>query len=148
MITKNKPKTKEWKNTARDRGLKSRIEREKTKKHAAILRYRHIISSKKNRLNQLTPKELNIEAEAIARQIRHQPALIHIGKNGITENIVIELKNLIERNLAVKVQVLRNNPADKPIILLKELEKLSETKLWRSAGRTGIFIITKDFKNE
>ena len=148
LISKRKPKTREWKKTARDRGLKNRIEREQAKKQAAINRYRRTINTKKTSLNRLNAEKLTAEAEAVARQIRHQPALIHIGKNGITENIVIELKNLIERNLAVKIQILRNSPIDEPNVQLKDIEKQTDTKLWRSAGRVGIFIITKDFKIE
>ncbi|OLS25964.1 MAG: hypothetical protein HeimC3_12380 [Candidatus Heimdallarchaeota archaeon LC_3] len=81
--------------------------------------------------------EKNIEDSA--RKIRHESATIRIGKNGVTQGIVDEIKTQIKNETVVKVQILKNCPTDLTDIYA-ELEHKSASKLWRKAGRSGIFI--------
>ncbi|MHA2336979.1 MAG: YhbY family RNA-binding protein [Candidatus Hodarchaeales archaeon] len=80
------------------------------------------------------------EIEDFAKRIRHESATIRIGKNGINDGIVDEVKNKIEKENAVKVQILKNCPNESVSSILQELTEKSGTKLWRKAGRSGILI--------
>lgn len=83
--------------------------------------------------------DTNYQLEDFARKIRHERATIRVGKNGITEGIINEVKKKIEKDRAVKVQILKNCPED-VLSILKQIEEKSESKLWRKAGKAGIFI--------
>jgi RNA-binding protein YhbY len=82
----------------------------------------------------------NLSVEGVARQVRHQSATIHIGKNGITEMVNEELKRQVEKHKAVKVHILRNCPIEPIDKVFLELQTSSGVKLWRKSGRTAIFI--------
>ncbi|MHA2339467.1 MAG: YhbY family RNA-binding protein [Candidatus Hodarchaeales archaeon] len=80
------------------------------------------------------------ETEDFAKKIRHESATIRIGKNGINDGIINEVKNKLEKENAVKVQILKNCPTGSVSSVLQELTEKSGTKLWRKAGRSGILI--------
>ena len=60
---------------------------------------------------------------------------IHIGKDGLTENVVTELKNQIKINKVVKVKVLAAS-LDRKREIAEELASRSGTKLVEIRGST------------
>ena len=84
-----------------------------------------------------------IDLELIAKKVEHESALIRIGKNGISDNIIDELKNLLSLKKAVKIKILQNAPIDEPKEFFVELERKIGFKIWRIKGNTGIFIFKK-----
>ena len=84
-------------------------------------------------------EEFESNIEDSARKIRHESATIRIGKNGISKGVIDEIKTQIKSGSVVKVQILKNCPNDL-VDIYTELEQKSGSKLWRKAGRTGIFI--------
>ena len=87
----------------------------------------------------------NLETEA--KKVEHEPALIRIGKNGISETIILELKKLIPLKKAVKVKILQNSPIEDSKTFFDELETKIGFKLWRKKGNTAIFIF-KPLRNK
>ena len=84
-----------------------------------------------------------LNLEKIAKQVEHEPALIRIGKNGISESIIEEIKNLLPKKKAVKIKILQNAPIEETKGFFEELEHTIGFKLWRKKGNTGIFIFKK-----
>ena len=84
-----------------------------------------------------------INIDKIAKKIEHEPALIRIGKNGISESIILELRKLIPLKKAVKVKILQNAPIDNVKTFFEELEGIVGYKIWRIKGNTAIFISRK-----
>ena len=84
--------------------------------------------------------QIQSDIDILARKIRHQPPLIRIGKNGITTGIIIELKTLVKTKKAVKVKILQNASFEDFNVLFEQLEKESGLTIWRSTGKTAIFI--------
>ncbi len=78
--------------------------------------------------------------ESEAKKIEQEPALIRIGKNGISETIISELKKLIPLKKAVKVKILQNSPIEDSKEFFNDLELKIGYKLWRKKGNTAIFI--------
>lgn len=70
---------------------------------------------------------------------------VHVGKEGLTENVVIELKNQIKINRAVKVKVLPSS-ADKKREIADELAERSETKLIEIRGSTILLCNPRHYK--
>lgn len=93
----------------------------------------------KNKLEKFNP----INIDLIAKKVEHESALIRIGKNGLSDNIIEELKRLIKQKKAVKVKILQNSPIENPKEFFGDLEKTIGFKVWRIKGNTGIFIFRK-----
>jgi len=72
---------------------------------------------------------------------------VHVGKEGLTENIVIELKNQIKINRVVKVKVLPSS-ADKKREIADELAERSETKLIEIRGSTILLCNPRHYKGD
>lgn len=81
-----------------------------------------------------------VNIELLAKKIEHEPALIRIGKNGISEPIISELKRLIPIKKAVKIKILQNAPITDSKEFFVNLETKIGFKLWRKKGNTAIFI--------
>lgn len=81
---------------------------------------------------------LNIEA--VAKKIEHEPALIRIGKNGVSDSIISEIQKLLKIKKAVKVKILQNSPIEDTRAFFVELEAKIGYKIWRTKGNTAIFI--------
>lgn len=96
-------------------------------------------------INSITnePRFSPINLEKIAKQIELEPALIRIGKNGLSDSIIQEIKNLLPKKKAVKIKILQNAPVEETKPFFEELEKKIGFKLWRVKGNTGIFIFKK-----
>ena len=100
------------------------------------------ITDKSNSIR-LDSKISAISMDEIAKKIEHEPALIRIGKNGISETIILELQKLIPLKKAVKVKILQNAPIDNVKTFFEELEGIVGYKIWRIKGNTAIFISRK-----
>jgi len=81
--------------------------------------------------------------EKIAKKIEHEPALIRIGKNGLTDPIITEIRKLIPLKKALKIKILQNAPIENQKLFFDDLENKIGYKLWRTKGNTGIFIFKK-----
>jgi RNA-binding protein len=72
---------------------------------------------------------------------------VHIGKDGLTENVVTELKNQIKINRVVKVKVLPSS-ADKKREIAEELAERSGTMLVEIRGSTILLCNPRHYKGE
>ncbi len=81
-----------------------------------------------------------VNIETIAQKIEHEPALIRIGKNGVSDSIISEIIRLVKIKKAVKVKILQNSPIENSKSFFEELEATIGYKIWRKKGNTAIFI--------
>ena len=91
----------------------------------------------------MTLGRVNHKTEMIqeaAKKMRHESALIRIGKQGLNTKIIEELKKLVKIKLAVKVKILQNTLSEDPKSTFTQLQELSGLKIWRQTGRTAIFV--------
>jgi RNA-binding protein YhbY len=65
------------------------------------------------------------------------PALIHIGKRGLTESLIQEITNQLELNEVVKVKILKS--VEDPKSALNDLATACHAILWKQIGRVGVF---------
>lgn len=84
-----------------------------------------------------------VDIEKVAKKIEHEPALIRIGKNGISEQIKEEVKKLLPLKKAVKIKILQNSPIVDSKEFFMNLESEIGYKIWRTKGNTAIFIYKK-----
>ena len=75
--------------------------------------------------------------------IEHEPALIRIGKNGLNDNILDEIKHLIQLKKAVKVKILSNSPYENSDELFKNIERETGFKIWSVKGKVAVFYFKK-----
>lgn len=114
----------------------------KKKKHAVSSR----VGQKKigsSRISKSVRKDNSFsitDLESLAKKIEQEPALIRIGKNGMSESILTELIKLIRLKKAVKVKILSNCPIEDSKVFFDNLESKIGFKLWRKKGNTAIFI--------
>ena len=90
--------------------------------------------------NSIQTKKTPEEIDDFIRKVRHEKAKVRIGKNGINEGVIKEIKDQVEREIAVKVQILKNCPIESLSEVFSEISSKSQTELWRKTGRTGIFV--------
>lgn len=85
-------------------------------------------------------KRENVNLGNLAKLIEHEPAIIRIGKNGISETIISELKSLINKKSAIKIKLLRNAPIEDKKTYFQDLENRVGFKIIKIKGNTAIFI--------
>lgn len=61
---------------------------------------------------------------------------LHVGKNGISEELIEELDKQLDKNELIKVQVLRNNPVQDTEKIAEELQKKSIGESVEVRGKT------------
>ncbi len=74
-------------------------------------------------------------------KIRQESAKIRIGKNGITENIVVEVENILKKNNLIKVKCLKVIPNENTRLIAENIAKLTKSKIVEIRGKT--FILEK-----
>ncbi len=72
---------------------------------------------------------------------------VHVGKDGLTENVVTELKNQIKTNQVVKVKVLASS-VDLKREIAEELASRSGTKLVEIRGSTILLCNPRNYKGD
>ena len=72
---------------------------------------------------------------------------VHVGKDGLTENVVTELKNQIKINRVVKVKVLPSS-VEKKREIAEELAKRSGTMLVEIRGSTILLCNPRHYKGD
>ncbi len=72
---------------------------------------------------------------------------VHVGKDGLTENIVGELKNQMKTNHVVKVKVLASS-VDQKREIAEELASRSGTKLVEIRGSTLLLCNPRNYRGE
>jgi RNA-binding protein len=72
---------------------------------------------------------------------------VRVGKDGLTENVVTELKNQIKINRVVKVKVLPSS-VEKKREIAEELAERSVTKLIEVRGSTILFCNPRHYKGD
>lgn len=68
------------------------------------------------------------------------PVTLHVGKEGITSAVVLELKTQVRKRRIVKVRLLPSTPGfDSTRLLSEELARQSGTRLLEVRGHTALF---------
>ena len=81
--------------------------------------------------------KLNKTLEPKLKMALQGPALIQIGKRGISESLIQEVTNQLELNDVVKVKILKS--VEDPKSALNELAIACDAILWKQIGRVGVF---------
>jgi len=77
----------------------------------------------------------------LLNRIRHEPPKIRIGKKGLTENIIKEVSNLLDKDRALKVRCLKVIPKEIIEPIAENIAKLTESEVVEIRGKT--FILMK-----
>ena len=72
---------------------------------------------------------------------------VYVGKDGLTENVVTELKNQIKINRVVKVKVMASS-VDQKREIAEELAERSATKLIEIRGSTILLCNPRNYKGD
>jgi len=74
-------------------------------------------------------------------KIRHEPPKIRIGKNGITENVIHEIKNVLKKDKALKIKCLQVIPSESIKAIAENISKLTESRVIEIRGKTIILAL-------
>ena len=72
----------------------------------------------------------------------HSPAKIRIGKKGLTENIINEVKRIIEKDRVIKIKCLKVVPKEAIEAVAKNIAELTGSKVVELRGKTFILLKT------
>jgi len=78
----------------------------------------------------------------IINSVRLNPPKVRIGKNGITEGIIREVQNVLNKDKAVKIKCLKVVPTDVAKKIGENLAKLTNSKVVDVRGKTIILAVT------
>ncbi|MFQ5978465.1 MAG: YhbY family RNA-binding protein [Candidatus Heimdallarchaeota archaeon] len=76
----------------------------------------------------------------IINKLLHTPATIQVGKQGVTDTLLQELKAQLEKRKIVKVRILKS--VENIDETLQQLERLSSGKIAKKVGNTAIIVKT------
>ena len=74
----------------------------------------------------------------IINRIRQEPPKIRIGKKGITEGIIQEVKIILKKDKIVKVKCLQSIPTESTKAIAKNVSELTNSKIIEIRGKTFI----------
>ena len=75
----------------------------------------------------------------VINKLLHTPSTIYVGKQGITETLLQELKAQLKKKKAVKVRILKSVEYIEEV--LQELEDQSNGRIAKKIGRTAIIVL-------
>lgn len=119
------------------------LRKKKSKLSKTKLNKQNYDSFKTSRIIKNDSRRSDSNFETIAKKIEQESALIRIGKNGISESIILEIRKLLSIKKAVKVKILQNAPIEDSKAFFDELESTVGYKIFRKKGNTAIFIYRK-----
>ena len=70
-------------------------------------------------------------------KIRHESPKIRIGKRGITENVIHEIKNVLKKDRALKIKCLQVVPS----AIAANISKLTDSRVVEIRGKTIILAL-------
>ncbi len=73
-------------------------------------------------------------------EIRREQAKIRIGKKGLTENIITEVKRFLDKNPAVKIKCLKTVPKEKITPIAENIANLTNSQIIEIRGKTFILL--------
>lgn len=73
--------------------------------------------------------------------IRQEPPKIRIGKKGITEGIIQEIRIILKRDKIVKIKCLQSIPTESTKAIAKNVSELTNSKVIEIRGKTFILAI-------
>lgn len=74
-------------------------------------------------------------------KVRHDPPKIRIGKKGITENIIKEIKSLLKIDKTIKIKCLHVIPKESIEAIAQNIVKLTNSNIIELRGKTIILQI-------
>jgi RNA-binding protein len=74
-------------------------------------------------------------------KIRHEPPKIRIGKRGITENIIQEIKNVLKKDKVLKIKCLQVVPSESIKAIAENISRLTNSKVVEIRGKTIILAL-------
>jgi RNA-binding protein len=77
----------------------------------------------------------------IINKTRLEPPKVRIGKNGITEGIIREVKNVLKKDKAVKIKCLKVIPTDVARNIGRNLAELTNSQVVDIRGKTIILVV-------
>ena len=78
-------------------------------------------------------------------KIRHEPAKLRIGKRGITEGIVSEVKAILKKDQLIKIKCLKIVPSEGIRAIAENIAELTNSKVIEVRGKT--FILVRNIKS-
>ncbi|OLS31471.1 MAG: hypothetical protein HeimAB125_16170 [Candidatus Heimdallarchaeota archaeon AB_125] len=74
-------------------------------------------------------------------KIRHESPKIRIGKRGITENVIHEIKNVLKKDRALKIKCLQVVPSESIRAIAANISKLTDSRVVEIRGKTIILAL-------
>lgn len=74
-------------------------------------------------------------------KIRHKPSKMRIGKKGITENIIHEIENVLNKDKVIKIKCLQVVPSESVKNIAKNISKLTNSRIVEIRGKTIILAL-------
>lgn len=72
----------------------------------------------------------------IINRVRQEPPKVRIGKNGITEGIIQEVQNVLEKDKVIKIKCLKIIPTEVARDIGKNIAQLTKSEIVDIRGKT------------